>query len=167
MVILSSNNVIQICKIYLWSIFAVLSMHRCASRWKNLGEFPFHKLNVTGLEFSPDGKKLLSVSRDRTWAIWNIMKDGLPGSETISMCVKQSENYHTRAIWVGTWSPCGKYFVTGGRDKKMAIWIEDSEYENIPSHSTRSLKCLNVLCSEMFSELENMLHMQQKCFNAQ
>jgi len=86
-----------------------------------MGEFPFHKLNVTGMEFSPDGKRLLSVSRDRTWAVWKIFK---PDENLIDfkMDVLSTGNLHTRALWVGTWAPCGSYFVTGARDKKLVVW---------------------------------------------
>lgn len=82
---------------------------------------------MSGLEFSPDGKRLLSVSRDRTWAVWDIHKDETSEYPHFTMTVKQSGSYHTRALWVGTWSCAGKYFATGARDKKLAVWQENSE----------------------------------------
>ncbi|XP_021955875.1 probable elongator complex protein 2 [Folsomia candida] len=91
----------------------------CSKRWKNLGEFPHHKLNVTGMEFSPDGSRLLSVSRDRTWVVWKVMK-----TEADDFKIEMIDNgsIHTRALWVGTWSPRSNFFVTGARDKKLIIW---------------------------------------------
>jgi elongator complex protein 2 len=96
---------------------------RCSARWKNLGEFPFHKLNVTGMEFSNDGKKLLSVSRDRTWAVWKVFRKD---DSNFAIEVLDSGNLHTRALWVGTWAPSGDYFVTGARDKKLILWKQKS-----------------------------------------
>ncbi|CAG7732338.1 unnamed protein product [Allacma fusca] len=104
----------QFAAIILWS----------AENWKNLGEFRFHNLNVTDLEFSRKGDRLLSSSRDRTWALWQVIKN-----ESYSLQLIESGNFHTRALWVGTWSPSDSFFVTGARDKKLAVWIrrEDSE----------------------------------------
>lgn len=71
------------------------------------------------MEFSPDGSRLLSVSRDRTWVVWKVMK-----TEADDFKIEMIDNgsIHTRALWVGTWSPRSNFFVTGARDKKLIIW---------------------------------------------
>ena len=91
---------------------------RSAESWKNLGEFRFHNLNVTDLEFSKQGDRLLSASRDRTWALWKVVNEG----GNFSLKMTESGSFHTRALWVGTWAPTGSFFATGGRDKKLALW---------------------------------------------
>ena len=106
---------------------------RCASEWKSLGEFPHHKLNVTGLEFSKDGRFLISVSRDRTWALWEVtvMDSSVAKVEKKSracISVLETGSSHTRALWVGTWDPNCNFFATGARDKKLMMWKpKDSE----------------------------------------
>lgn len=40
------------------------------SNWTALASLTAHNLTVTQLQFSPDGNSLLSVSRDRTFALY-------------------------------------------------------------------------------------------------
>lgn len=44
-------------------------------KWTAIGSLVAHGLTVTQLQFSPNGQKLLSVSRDRTFALY----DRIPG----------------------------------------------------------------------------------------
>lgn len=41
-----------------------------AATWRQLQALPCHALTVTQMAFSPDGRLLLAVSRDRTWSLW-------------------------------------------------------------------------------------------------
>ncbi|KAL0961908.1 hypothetical protein UPYG_G00333230 [Umbra pygmaea] len=41
-----------------------------ATTWRQLQALPCHSLTVTQMAFSPDGRFLLAVSRDRTWSLW-------------------------------------------------------------------------------------------------
>lgn len=41
-----------------------------AATWRQLQALPCHALTVTQMAFSPDGRHLLAVSRDRTWSLW-------------------------------------------------------------------------------------------------
>ena len=79
-----------------------------------------HTLTVTALCFSEDDQYLLSVSRDRQWAIFKREQD-------------QQENYrvkhmnskgHSRMILSACWAPlaAGRIFVTVSRDKTVKIW---------------------------------------------
>ncbi len=47
--------------------------------WKQLQSLPCHSLTVTQMAFSPNGRLLLAVSRDRTWSLW---RRGNPDSDT-------------------------------------------------------------------------------------
>lgn len=49
--------------------------------WRQLQALPCHTLTVTQMAFSPDGRFLLAVSRDRTWSLWrrNLATPESPG----------------------------------------------------------------------------------------
>ena len=85
--------------------------------WQRQSEVEAHSLTVTQLAFSPDDRLLLSVSRDRTWAVYAPQSDGIKWTK-----VAQSDKrtgIHTRIIWSGAWSPDSRYFATASRDKKV------------------------------------------------
>ncbi|KAH7132475.1 elongator protein 2 [Dendryphion nanum] len=75
-----------------------------------------HSLTVTSLEFSHDDKHLLSVGRDRQWAIWEKDNNGIYTS-TLS-----NPKGHTRMILGASWTPLENTFLTAGRDKSVKIW---------------------------------------------
>uniref|UniRef100_A0A672SFT9 Elongator complex protein 2 n=1 Tax=Sinocyclocheilus grahami TaxID=75366 RepID=A0A672SFT9_SINGR len=92
--------------------------------WKQLQSLPCHSLTVTQMAFSPNGRLLLTVSRDRTWSLW---RRGNPDSDTessFSLYANTSKDtaVHARIIWSCDWSSDSKYFVTSSRDKKVIIW---------------------------------------------
>jgi len=81
-----------------------------------------HSLTVTALCFSEDDKYLLSVGRDRQWAVFE--RD--PTRE--SYLLKHSNpKGHSRMILDACWAPmeAGRTFVTAGRDKTVKIWRMD------------------------------------------
>lgn len=89
-----------------------------------------HSLTVTCLCFSVDDQYLLSVGRDRQWAIFEkdnlrlekyIMKDSNP---------KGHSRMILNASWVPSQSP--RIFITAGRDKAVKLWkMQVGETENI------------------------------------
>ncbi|SSD60177.1 related to Elongator complex protein 2 [Saccharomycodes ludwigii] len=86
---------------------------------------PFHDLTVTRVRFSKDNKHLLSVSRDRRWAVWSRNEDN-----TFTLKCK-NEKPHTRIIWDCDWCPLSfaDAFVTASRDKTIKIWkSEGADY---------------------------------------
>ena len=79
-----------------------------------------HSLTVTGLCFSNDDRYLLSVGRDRQWAVFE--KNGVRPERYL---LKHSNpKGHSRMILDACWAPleAGRVFATAGRDKLIKIW---------------------------------------------
>ncbi|XP_054712715.1 elongator complex protein 2-like [Uloborus diversus] len=92
-----------------------------SSTWKQLGTLLFHNLTVTQLEFSPDDEYLLSVSRDRMWAVYRSFPDQSPPYQKIASLDKKN-SVHSRIIWSCSWTFDSLFFATASRDKKVAVW---------------------------------------------
>ena len=79
-----------------------------------------HSLTVACLRFSRDDQLLLSVGRDRQWAVFR--RDGVdPERYTLEDCNPKG---HSRMILSASWAPleAGRVFATAGRDKIVKIW---------------------------------------------
>ncbi|EKM80342.1 hypothetical protein AGABI1DRAFT_73447 [Agaricus bisporus var. burnettii JB137-S8] len=74
-----------------------------------------HTLTVTRIAFSPDDKYILSVSRDRTWHLFE-EKDGQ------GYVHAAADKPHARIIWDCAWAAEGDVFATASRDKTVKIW---------------------------------------------
>jgi elongator complex protein 2 len=91
-----------------------------------------HILTVTRISFSPDDKLILTVSRDRTWRLFETQSENgkytiicycyclqyskTPGSGYIPIA---AEKAHTRIIWDCGWAIEGDVFATASRDKTV------------------------------------------------
>ena len=91
-----------------------------AETWKIVQRLKGHGLTVTQMAFSPDDRRLLTVSRDRTWCLYERTESSF---EMIAHTDKKTA-LHSRLIWACDWSMHSKYFATVSRDKKVAIWTE-------------------------------------------
>jgi elongator complex protein 2 len=86
-----------------------------------------HSLTVTCLSFSPDDKYLLSVGRDRQWALFsrdaNDVDDDSKSSHTYSLASSNPKG-HSRMILSCSWAQQSQtlIFATAGRDKSVKIW---------------------------------------------
>ncbi|PWY83048.1 6PF2K-domain-containing protein [Aspergillus heteromorphus CBS 117.55] len=85
-----------------------------------------HTLTITSLSFSRDDRYLLSVGRDRQWAIYQ-----RSGNEpSIFSLLTSNPKGHSRMILHATWAPtpATPIFATAGRDKSVKLWqkVEDS-----------------------------------------
>ena len=109
-----------------------------------IGRLPAHTLTVTQLSFSPDGAKLLSVSRDRTWAVHERDGDG-PMLKTVA---KGSGG--SRILWTCDWSPDSRYFVTGSRDKRVIVWESDPSQSASYRISGQPLECSDSVTAVAF-----------------
>ena len=79
-----------------------------------------HTLTVTCLCFSQDDRLLLSVGRDRQWAVFERNE-----TERGKYDLKESNSKgHSRMVLSAGWAPleAGRVFVTVGRDKMLKMW---------------------------------------------
>lgn len=98
---------------------------------------PAHSLTTVQIEFSHDDSLMLSVSRDRHWALTTVREEAegeyvwrTPFSRLefltpamrcagVTCEVVQREKAHARIIWSCSWAQDDSVFVTGSRDKKV------------------------------------------------
>ncbi|KAF5363599.1 hypothetical protein D9756_000686 [Leucocoprinus leucothites] len=79
-----------------------------------------HTLTVTRVAFSPDDRFVLSVSRDRTWHLFELKGDQ-------GYVFAAAEKPHARIVWDCGWSAEGDVFATASRDKLVKIWKQDDK----------------------------------------
>lgn len=117
-------------------------------RWTELRPpLAMHTLTATRLRFSPDDAYLLSVGRDRQWAVF-VRRDARAGARgekyhhhgpdaakegEMPYVLQQKEpKGHTRMVLDAAWAPPAKegerskFFATAGRDKSVKFWLEHS-----------------------------------------
>ncbi|KAJ4402050.1 Elongator subunit elp2 [Gnomoniopsis sp. IMI 355080] len=101
-------------------------------RWTELRPpLAVHTLTATRLRFSADDRFLLSVGRDRQWAVFERRETEKDGE--MSYVLKQAEpKGHTRMILDGAWAPTAdgvksRTFATAGRDKNVKVWAMNEE----------------------------------------
>ncbi|KAJ5902472.1 Elongator complex protein 2 [Penicillium taxi] len=80
---------------------------------------PAHSLTITDISFSSDDQYLLSVGRDRQWAVF-VRSEQNP---TIFTSFLANPKGHSRMILGAAWAPTtNRVFATAGRDKSVKIW---------------------------------------------
>lgn len=79
-------------------------------------EWAAHTNSVFALRYSPDGRMLLSGSRDARLKAWDVWGDYDLGQEVVA---------HLYAINSLSFSPNGKHFVTCSLDKSIKLWDAD------------------------------------------
>ena len=92
-----------------------------------------HTLTVTKIKFSRDNKYLLSVGRDRQWALFIRSIENSPSY----VLFKKNPKGHARMILDASWGPSTySIFATAGRDKLAKIWqIKEEEITCVASIS--------------------------------
>ncbi|TEA11835.1 Elongator complex protein 2 [Colletotrichum sidae] len=84
-----------------------------------------HSLTATRLRFSPDDRFLLSVGRDRQWAVFE--RDAHDSSKY--ELLQANPKGHTRMILDAAWAPLNgaPTFATAGRDKNAKVWVAKTQ----------------------------------------
>ncbi|KAM0813593.1 putative Elongator complex protein 2 [Seiridium cardinale] len=88
-----------------------------------------HTLTATRLRFSEDDKYLLSVGRDRQWAVFE--RDS---ENTLNFKLSQANpKGHSRMILDAAWAPetDSLVFATAGRDKQIKLWKKAASDDTI------------------------------------
>lgn len=112
---------------------AVVRLFETAPRWTEVRPpLATHTLTVTRLQFSRDDRYLLSVGRDRQWAVFARSPTGddadadadAPPPYTL---LQNNSKAHTRMILDCAWAPSApssnrSVFATAGRDKNVKVW---------------------------------------------
>lgn len=109
-------------------MFIFIFIFRSINNFQQVQKLVSHNLTVTQLAFSPDSKKLLSVSRDRTWSLFDF-----DVATNLFVLISKSDKHtgiHSRIIWCCGWSHDSLYFVTGSRDGKLVVWGQNNQKDN-------------------------------------
>ncbi|KAG1457799.1 hypothetical protein G6F56_006533 [Rhizopus delemar] len=118
-----------------------------------------HSLTVTSTRFSHNDRWLLTVSRDRLWAISE--RDSNDEDTPYKLVAKNKA--HARIIWDCSWSHDDKLFVTGSRDKTFKVWTQPDEA--LPNWTcVQTIKCEEAVTAVDFApiSLNNKYH-QTNC----
>ncbi|XP_076460767.1 elongator complex protein 2-like isoform X2 [Babylonia areolata] len=86
--------------------------------WQRVASLEGSSLTVVQMAFSPSGRFLLAVSRDRTWSLYSCQG----GKYSRVSFVDKKTSIHSRIIWACAWSPDEEFFFTASRDKKVFAW---------------------------------------------
>ncbi|WP_375496189.1 hypothetical protein, partial [uncultured Nostoc sp.] len=70
-----------------------------------------YKSTVYSASFSPDGKYIVTASRDNTARVWDIT-----GKQIVQL------KGHTSSVWSANFSPDGKHIVTASLDNTVSVW---------------------------------------------
>ena len=82
---------------------------------------------MTSVAFSPDGKRIVSGSGDKTVKVW----DARTGQELLSL------KGHTSVVCAVAFSPDGTRIVSGSWDKTVKVWDADGTRNCSPSDTRR------------------------------
>ncbi|KAL4899257.1 hypothetical protein BDW74DRAFT_171630 [Aspergillus multicolor] len=81
-----------------------------------------HTLTITSLAFSADNQYLLSVGRDRQWAVYHRNKS----NPSMFALMTTNPKGHSRMILDADWAPASEtqspIFATAGRDRSIKLW---------------------------------------------
>ncbi|KAJ2862256.1 Elongator subunit elp2, partial [Coemansia asiatica] len=92
--------------------------------WPQPAVLAAHSLTVTRMRFSPPSDKyLLTVSRDRSWALFSREDNNNEEAAVAFKLAAHHKRAHARIIWDAAWSPDSVFFATASRDKTVKLWL--------------------------------------------
>lgn len=80
-------------------------------------ELTGHRAGVSAVAWCPDGRRLASVSEDRTALVWNIAEAEEEGDEPQARKLES-----LTPLNCVTWSPDGRHIVAGDDDRTVHVW---------------------------------------------
>ncbi|EEY14057.1 elongator complex protein [Verticillium alfalfae VaMs.102] len=101
-----------------------------------------HTLTATRLRFSRDDRYLLSVGRDRQWAVFEREGESAPRYQLLQANPKGHSRMILDAAWAPSASPAA--FATAGRDKKVRVWSAKTDDDG----KTAFVQAAEVACGE-------------------
>lgn len=94
---------------------AVVRLFDGRERYKPLASvLEGHTLSVTRVRFAPDGRFVLTASRDRSWRLFE-----RAGASYVPYA---GERAHARIVWDAAWARDARTFATASRDKTVKVW---------------------------------------------
>jgi WD40 repeat protein len=107
------------------------------------GKIEGHTDRVRCVTFNPkDDSKIASASADNTVRVW----DAVTGTQLLML------RGHTNNVWSVSWSPDGRYLVSGSSDTSVRVWdcekifkIDKSSLPSSPNSSVPELSSSVVL----------------------
>ena len=92
-----------------------------------------HSEGVSSVAFSPDGKSIVSGSRDQTIKVWDagviaapsnpMLKPECSQTSTASLKLKaKKKSAHSSSVYSVAFSPDGKTIVSGSSDRTVKVW---------------------------------------------
>jgi WD40 repeat protein len=108
------------------------------NRWTETGTLlEGHSLTVTRMSYSNDDNYVVTVGRDRKWMLFKVSWNN---GEFISVDpVMSFSKAHSRIIWDVCWTPDDMFFITGSRDKSVAVWASqknEDKFENFTKNGS-------------------------------
>ncbi|KDN47243.1 hypothetical protein RSAG8_03722, partial [Rhizoctonia solani AG-8 WAC10335] len=77
----------------------------------------WHTSFVESIAFSPDGSRLISVSKDKRLSVWEVQEL----DQKVSLNQSEFEG-HSGVVQSVSFSPCGAYIVSGSDDSTIRMW---------------------------------------------
>ncbi|CAG8482441.1 4900_t:CDS:10 [Cetraspora pellucida] len=120
---------------------AMIRLYNTAT-WKELtnGLLKSHSLTITKIRFSHDDKLILSISRDRTWSLF----EKCEGNEATPYKFITKNKAHARIIWDCSWSHDDLLFATASRDKTVKIWNREATSQSQDQNQWRCITTLKL-----------------------